>query len=99
MKNRLFRSLIFILLCICVLTGCKKEVNVSQQNNKAEITYEYVEYPLERNGVNLHLDCMSVSGKETGKDILLIHGVTYSSNEFDTDYEDYSLVRKLAEFP
>ena len=40
---------------------------------------------------------MSVSGKEPGKDILLIHGVTYSSNEFDTDYEDYSLVRKLAQ--
>ncbi|MBP3802566.1 MAG: alpha/beta hydrolase [Oribacterium sp.] len=97
MKNRLFSALIFILLYICVLTGCKTEVNLSTQNNKAEITYEYAEYPLERNGLNLHLDCMSVSGKETGKDILLIHGVTYSSNEFDTDYEDYSLVRKLAQ--
>ncbi|MCR5007923.1 MAG: alpha/beta hydrolase [Oribacterium sp.] len=97
MKNRLFSALIYILFYICVLTGCKKEVNISTQNNKAEITYEYAEYPLERNGLELHLDCMSVSGKETGKDILLIHGVTYSSNEFDTDYEDYSLVRKLAQ--
>lgn len=58
--------------------------------------YEYSEIPLERNGVKLHLDCLSVSGKEQQKDILLIHGVTYSSNEFDTDYEDYSLVRRLA---
>lgn len=97
MKKKLSSVFILILLYICVLTGCKKEVNISEQNNKAETTYEYAEYPLERNGLNLHLDCMSVSGKETGKDILLIHGVTYSSNEFDTDYEDYSLVRKFAQ--
>ena len=95
--KKLSSVLILILLYICVLTGCKGEVNISEQNNKAETTYEYSEYPLERNGLNLHLDCMSVSGKETGKDILLIHGVTYSSNEFDTDYEDYSLARKLAQ--
>ena len=28
--------------------------------------------------------------------VLLIHGVTYSSHEFDIDYKDYSLVRRLA---
>ena len=97
MKNRLLSGLIFLLLCICVLTWYEKSVDISGQNNKAEITYDYSEYPLEKNGLNLHLDCMSVSGKETCKDILLIHGVTYSSNEFDTNYEDYSLVRKLAQ--
>ena len=77
---------ICLLAVIFMLAGCGKN----------EIIYDYTEYPLERNGVKLHLDCMSVKGKEPQKDILLIHGVTYSSNEFDTDYEDYSLVRKMA---
>ena len=27
---------------------------------------------------------------------MLMHGSTYSSHEFDVDYEDYSLVRRLA---
>ena len=51
-------------------------------------------YPLQRNGIPLYLDC-SVQGEPTGN-ILLIHGVTYSSREFDVNYEDYSLVHRLA---
>lgn len=58
--------------------------------------YVYEEYPLERNGIPLHLDCLKKSASEPKKNILLIHGVTYSSHEFDIDYKDYSLVRKLA---
>ena len=57
-----------------------------------QITFS--EYSLERNGIDLHLDCMKFGVPE--KNILLIHGVTYSSHEFDIDYEDYSLVRFLA---
>lgn len=60
------------------------------------IAYTYAEYPLERAGVALHLDRMCVEGTEPDRNILLIHGVTYSSHEFDIDYEDYSLVRALA---
>ena len=52
--------------------------------------------PLERNGIDLHLSRTMLSGTEPQKQILLIHGVTYSSHEFDIDYQDYSLVRKLA---
>ena len=37
-----------------------------------------------------------LEGTQPEKSILLIHGVTYSSHEFDIDYEDYSLVRFLA---
>ena len=83
-------------------------------------TYTYTEYPLERNGIPLHLDCVKLDNskpKETDapkdtsapkdtdapkdnsepKDnILLMHGSTYSSHEFDINYEDYSLVRRLA---
>jgi pimeloyl-ACP methyl ester carboxylesterase len=62
----------------------------------ADAVYSYNEYPLERNGIALHLDCVTEEGKVPDKSILLIHGVTYSSFEFDIDYEDYSLVRKLA---
>ena len=57
--------------------------------------YSCTEYPLERNGIRLHLDCMTASGGGLERNILLIHGVTYSSHEFDVNYEDYSLVRFL----
>ncbi len=55
--------------------------------------YAYTEYPLERNGISLHLDRMSAG--QTDKNILLVHGATYSSHEFDIDYQDYSIVRRL----
>ena len=51
------------------------------------------EYPLRRNGISLHLDCMS-DGKSL-RNILLVHGATISSQEFDINYEDYSLARRL----
>ena len=60
------------------------------------LEFFYREYPLERNGITLHLDCMSVTGETPEKNILLTHGVTYSTHEFDIDYKDYSLVRRLA---
>lgn len=58
--------------------------------------YSYTEYPLERNGIALHLDCVKAENAEPEMNILLMHGSTYSSHEFDVDYEDYSLVRRLA---
>ena len=54
------------------------------------------EYALERNGIVLHLDCTTLKGKEPERNILLVHGVTYSSHEFDINYKDYSLLRFLA---
>ena len=58
----------------------------------AEISRET--FPLERNGIQLHLECFS-SGLE-GEPLLLVHGLTYSSHEFDVNYGDYSLARFLA---
>ena len=58
--------------------------------------YEYREFPLARAGVALHLDCVRLAGERAQRNILLTHGVTYSSHEFDLDYRDYSLVRCLA---
>lgn len=59
-------------------------------------TYSDTVYPLERNGVQLHLDCMTCPKTREGKNILLVHGLTYSSPEFDVDYKDYSLSRYFA---
>ena len=58
--------------------------------------YEYREFPLERAGVALHLDRVCRAGERPKRIILLTHGVTYSSHEFDIDLGDYSLVRRLA---
>jgi len=54
-------------------------------------------FPLERNGVNLYLERLQVSGSTPEKQILLAHGLTYSSHEFDVDVGDYSLARFLAD--
>lgn len=58
--------------------------------------YVYTEYPLERNGISLHLDRMELEGAMAEKNILLLHGSSNASHEFDMDYQDYSLVRRLA---
>ena len=52
--------------------------------------------PLERNGVQLFLQKMHEAGKGHREPVLLVHGLTFSSHEFDLDYSDYSLARALA---
>ena len=61
-----------------------------------EAEYTRTVCPLERNGTALYLSQTVLSGAQPGRQILLVHGVTYSSHEFDMDYLDYSLVRYLA---
>ena len=63
---------------------------------KTEYEYIYEVFPLERNGIALHLDCVKTKDSVPARQILLIHGSSYSSHEFDIDYQDYSLVRRLA---
>lgn len=58
----------------------------------AEITRTVV--PLEREGVKLHLECFK--SEKGGDPLLLVHGLTYSSHEFDVDVKDYSLARFFA---
>ncbi len=79
---------ICILLCICLL-GCKS-------NNRPDGDYNYKEYTVPYGDINLHLDstCRSDFGEDN---IILVHGLTYSSHEFDINYKDYSLVRFLAD--
>ncbi|MDR2522211.1 MAG: alpha/beta hydrolase [Synergistaceae bacterium] len=52
-------------------------------------------FPLERGGVQLHLECYQV-GEGEKTPLLMVHGLTYSSHEFDVDYGDYSLARFFA---
>ncbi|MCP5421114.1 MAG: alpha/beta hydrolase [Gammaproteobacteria bacterium] len=55
-------------------------------------------HPLERNGIPLFLgQYHEESLPADASHILLVHGLTYSSHEFDVDYQNYSLVRWLAE--
>lgn len=60
----------------------------------AEIIRETI--PLERNNVDLHLERYAEDDGQTKKPILFVHGVTFSSHEFDVDYKDYSLARYFA---
>ena len=59
----------------------------------ADITREVV--PLERNGIKLYLE--SFASDSSADPLLLVHGLTYSSHEFDVNYRDYSLARFFAE--
>ena len=95
MKNfssRLLAAILTIMMLVCA-AGSYAETAAPEAE---AIAYTYDEYPLERNGVALHLDRVALAGAEPEKSILLVHGLTYSSHEFDIDYEDYSLVRLLA---
>ena len=60
----------------------------------AEILREVV--PLERNHVTLHLERYTTQDGQRKNPVLFVHGVTYSSHEFDVDYKDYSLARYFA---
>ncbi len=87
MKRKRVVWMLIALICLAALPAFA-EVDV--------LSYAYEAVPLERAGIALHLDRVSVNGTKPDRNILLVHGVTYSSHEFDIDYEDYSLVRALA---
>ena len=82
--------------CAVLLSGCNVNIQLDTPDAKPAIEYSDEVIPLERNGIDLYLDSFSVKNTEPDRNILLIHGVTYSSHEFDVDYQDYSLVRALA---
>lgn len=90
--------------CATATTGSAPDVPVTQESQGLEgtpsdllaVSYDYEEVPLERAGVSLHLARLQKAGAMPERDILLVHGVTYSSAEFDLDYQDYSLARFLA---
>ena len=52
-------------------------------------------FPLERSGYKLHLERLSAASGDH-KPLLMVHGLTYSSHEFNVDYRDYSLAKYFA---
>jgi pimeloyl-ACP methyl ester carboxylesterase len=52
--------------------------------------------PLERNGVSLYLAKYVSAQSRVDKPILLVHGLTFTSHEFDVNVKDYSFARYLA---
>ena len=107
MKN-IFKSTLVLLLSAALLfsaatqlSGCS-DLSLRQPTAQAsetglnETDFSLTTIPLSRNGIELHLDRMTVKDSSPKRNILLTHGVTYSSHEFDVNYKDYSLVRRLA---
>ena len=85
---KLYKNIFGVILAAIIL--------ISAGNASAEKNFEIKTVPLERNGYNLHLDCLKVAGSTPKKNILLIHGLTYSSHVFDVNFSDYSFARFLA---
>jgi len=91
MKHKnVFAVTLLVLFCIGS-SGCRFDTAKTESGN----VYVNQVYALERNDIDLHLDCTKAADVETKDHILLIHGLTYSSHEFDVDYQDYSLVHFL----
>ena len=84
------KCLFMLGLAICFLCSFAY-VSVAQA---AGVVREVV--PLERNNVALHLERYIEQDGQPKKPILFVHGVTFSSHEFDADYKDYSLAKFFA---
>ncbi len=78
MKRKLLLSIVLVLLLAF--------------SASAKIHSEVI--PLERNGIKLHLKC--ITSEDNASPLLLVHGLTYSSHEFDVNVKDYSLARYFA---
>ena len=92
--KRLLCSIVSLLLILNLLTALAEPAVIVPISDAIE--YACDEYPLERAGIPLHLDRIAVAGTAPDRNILLVHGLTYSSHVFDVNYQDYSLARALA---
>ena len=92
MKTKLFRRA--MLCALAMILGARLGCARGVEENMAKYICEA--HPIQRNGCALHLDCVSLAGTRPDRQILLLHGSTYSSHIFDVDYMDYSLVLRLA---
>ena len=91
--RRLNKSLILSVILVLIVASVSSCTEVKlAENHRTEITSKV--FPLEREGVKLHLECLKT--ERGGEPLLLVHGLTYSSHEFDVNYKDYSLARFFA---
>ena len=84
-----FLALLCMLMVVIILARCQDTFAIEDE-------FICKTFPLERNGISLHLDRVQKNNITPDGQILLLHGSSYSSHEFDIDYQDYSLVRRLA---
>lgn len=97
----MYRLFLALFLFVCLPLPSHAETTTTQAppvitRPGPTIKYSVETIPLERAGVRLHLQRLAVAGDNPERQILLVHGLTYSSHEFDVDVEDYSLARFLA---
>lgn len=100
----LIRFLSTFILCVATFSGALaadmdsalKSPGVTRTVAGPTVRYAVETVPLERAGVKLFLQRLTVAGDKPERQILLAHGLTYSSHEFDVDVADYSLARYLA---
>lgn len=98
------RFLAVIILCLFSFSGVMaadidsalKNAGVTKTVTGPTVRFTVETVPLERAGVKLYLQKLTISGDNPTRQILLAHGLTYSSHEFDVDVADYSLARYLA---
>ncbi len=97
MKNRRIARF-FAAMLSCGLMMTTLSVSATADETEADLKDGFVRESLEveREDISLHVDVTYSADSEVEDEILLVHGLTYSSHEFDVDYEDYSLVEYLA---
>ena len=76
-----------LLFCVLILLFAAMQCSTALGE---DTVYSCEVCPLERNGIALHLDCMKTGNSHPSKNILLIHGSTYSSHEFDSSPKGWS---------
>ena len=86
MKNIIKRSLVLLFTLALLfsanaqLSGCsdlslRQRATQTSETGQNETEYSLINIPISRNGVELHLDCMTVKDSSPQKNILLTHGV------------------------
>ena len=97
-RKFLLSFVLVLILAVSASAGLSSSSGVPHERNRKRLHYEgeiaREVVPLERNGIKLHLECMS--SKNSMNPLLLVHGLTYSSHEFDVNVRDYSLARFFA---
>ena len=83
LKRRFSRLFLSLLILLATASASAAEIQIK-------------EFPLEREGVKLFLQKMEDPSLASTGQILLVHGLTFASHEFDLDFQDYSLARYLA---
>lgn len=98
MSRHLFLP-VFLLALLCAMPVHAQQTVTMPKSGAAQEPrpgYDIKEFPLERAGHKLYLQRLAVEGEPPARQILLVHGLTYSSHEFDVNVADYSLARFLA---